>query len=58
MHMFWDVGGTIMVHSTCCGMGGTVFMVQMYMLWNVDGAVAVVACVTFAFRCPHFLDFF
>jgi len=47
-----------MVHCTCCGMGGTVFMVQMYMLWNVDGAVAVVACVTFAFRCPHFLDFF
>jgi hypothetical protein len=42
IHMFWDVGGTVMLHSTCCGMGGT---------------VVVVACMTFAFRCPHFLEF-
>jgi hypothetical protein len=42
MHMLWNVGGAVMLHSTCCGMGGT---------------VVVVACMTFAFRCPHFLEF-
>ena len=57
--MLWNVGGTVvMVHMLMLwDVGGTVVMVQRYMLWNVGGAVVMVACVTFAFRCPHFLEF-
>lgn len=58
--MLWNVGETVVMVQMYMlwNVGGPVVMVHMHMLWNVGGTIVMVACVTFAFRCPHFLEFF